>query len=38
MMPSMPKLSTPARSANISPKVAKISGVAIRIRAAKKPI
>ena len=38
MIPSIPRLRTPARSANSSPMVAKISGVAMRIIAAKKPI
>ena len=37
MMPSMPRLSTPARSENISPSVAKASGVAMRMMAARKP-
>ena len=36
MMPSMPRLSMPARSHNSSPRVAKISGVAIRSVAAQK--
>src|SRR5512145_1461959 len=34
MMPSMPRLSTPARSQISSPRVAKISGEAMRIAAA----
>jgi hypothetical protein len=37
MMPSTPRFSTPARSVNISPRVAKSSGAAIRISAARKP-
>src|SRR3712207_5105174 len=36
MIPSMPRLSTPARSQINSPKVAKTSGVAIRSVAAQK--
>ena len=36
MMPSMPRLSTPARSHSSSPSVAKISGVAMRSAAAQK--
>ena len=36
MMPSMPRLSTPARSQISSPRVAKISGEAMRIAAAHK--
>src|ERR1700682_5321641 len=38
MIPSMPRLITPDRSAKSSPGVPKISGVAMRMRAAKKPI
>src|SRR4029077_10202475 len=38
MMPSMPRLITPERSAKSSPSVPKIRGVAMRMRAAKKPI
>ena len=34
MMPSMPRLSTPARSQMSSPRVAKMSGEAMRIAAA----
>src|SRR3954463_14366082 len=37
MVPSMPRLSTPERSAISSPMVASSSGVAIRSMAAKKP-
>jgi hypothetical protein len=37
MIPSMPKFSTPARSLNISPRVAHSSGAATRSVAAKKP-
>ncbi len=36
MMPSMPRLSTPARSQISSPSVAKISGEAMRMAAAQK--
>ena len=36
MMPSMPRLSTPARSQISSPIVAKISGEAMRMAAAQK--
>src|SRR5918992_1243393 len=36
MMPSMPRLSTPARSHKSSPSVPRISGVAIRTAAAQK--
>src|SRR3989442_4122415 len=38
MIPSIPRLITPARSAKSSPNVPKISGVAMRMRAAKNPI
>ena len=37
MMPSIPRFSTPARSEIISPRVAKIMGVAIRIMAPRSP-
>jgi len=37
MMPSIPRLSTPARSQTSSPRVAKISGQAMRTVAAQKP-
>src|SRR5260221_8992936 len=37
MIPSMPRLITPDRSAKSSPKVPKMRGVAMRMRAAKKP-
>ena len=37
MIPSMPRFSTPDRSARISPSVAKIIGVAIRIMAPIRP-
>ncbi len=36
MIPSMPRLSVPARSHSSSPRVAKMSGVAIRSVAAQK--
>src|ERR1043166_1419636 len=38
MIPSIPRLMTPERSASSSPRVPKISGVAMRMRAAKNPI
>ncbi|MBA7581236.1 hypothetical protein ES708_23138 [subsurface metagenome] len=38
MMPSIPKLRTPERSDKISPRVAKIIGVAIRIAAPISPV
>jgi len=38
MIPSMPRLRTPARSLRISPRVPKMMGVAMRIMAARSPV
>lgn len=38
MIPSIPRLSTPARSQRISPSVPKMMGVAMRIMAARSPV